>query len=138
VIDKCNPHTAGYGTPTMIPSVIADDSYTIATTVPPTVVLPFTTSPSYCADRLSYSFIAADDSSPSIIGSQGSAVSFTEATRELQYYYSGSNDLAGTTPSGIDYTLTVHATLDATPGLLSGSTSYVLTIKNPCLDNTLV
>lgn len=131
VVDTCNPHVSGYAT-SVIPSTFVDQYYTVSTPAATYVIPEFQASPAFCQDRLVYSFDVNTDSTPIAVGAGGSAVSFDPATREFTFYYTGSNDLAGNSPAGTQYLLTVTGTMDSGA---SNSNDVVLYIKNPCLDS---
>jgi hypothetical protein len=118
VIDRCDPHIPNFSPqPLVLPSSIANQEYTI-TDYKEYIIPEFTTSPLYCQSRLTYRWNNPADSSPTITGSQGDAVTFDAPNRKKIYDYSGDTDLAGLDEFGINYLLTVHADL---PG---GATNF--------------
>jgi hypothetical protein len=103
VIDRCDPHIPNFPPqPFVLPSSIANQEYTI-TDYKEYIIPEFTTGPLYCQSRLTYRWTNPADSSPSITGSQGDAVTFDAPNRRKIYDYDGDLDLAGTTPAGEDY-----------------------------------
>lgn len=81
IVDGCDPHLAGYTPlPVVIPATLTNQDYVITTTKQ--YVFPeFTTTPSNCASRLTYRWTNPADSSPSITGTQGDAVTFISNLR---------------------------------------------------------
>lgn len=136
VVDPCKPHVVGYPQPTItFLGSLVDKTYTITQAADTQDVSSlYSTSPAHCAGRLVFAHNPSMDSVPSVVGSQGSAVSFVTDT--FTYYYKGSNDLAGSTTDGITYTLTLYIAIDEVNVGVTTVDTHTLTIKNPCFDQT--
>lgn len=124
VIDLCDPPT-GYTQPTLTVPSYLDLEYTI-TDFDSYNLLPFVVSPPQCQGRVQYTFA----SNPSLVGAGGNLATFTSQGVELDLYYVGSTDLAGSSPGYTDYTCTITATI----GQVTDSQTFNLRVKNPCMD----
>ena len=107
----------------IMPQPIDDQEYTLTDTSFDIVATKFVATPDYC--DVVYSIEVSD---PIVL----TAMTFLPETRVFTFFKD--SDLDGASDSQVEYTVTLKAAMGSGAMLIEASTSFKLTLKNPCID----
>ena len=108
----------------IIPQPIDDQEYTLTDTSYDIIATKFVATPDYC--DVVYSIEVSD---PIVL----TAMSFLPETRVFTFFKD--SDLEGASDSQVEYTVTLKAVMGSGAVPIEASTSFTLTLKNPCIDS---
>ena len=113
---------------TLAPSATVDQEYTITDTAKTYTVPAFTYTPTYCDPVYSFSVVPADGQL---------AINFDSTPTVRTFTFFNDNNVALAGPTATTYSITVTAVL-GTAATLTETTTFSLTLKNPCIDPLFV